>query len=367
MRRLLLAFCAAAIGLSGCSSDADIRTPRARADFQRMVEYVRSEGAPGVVLLVRNRSGTWRASGGRSVVEPPSPIRVGDRFRIASVSKTFVAALVLKLVADGRITLDGLIDEQLPGIIPPSRRITVRQLLNHTSGLYDYVADRRLRERWFRDVRFVMPPRAQISLGVSRPPVFEAGRDWGYSNTGYEVLGVLVEHVTHDSLGRALARSIFTPLGFENSSLESEPGVPDSTAHGYALPGGDVPVPGNQPLDVTEGVDGGAWADGGIVSTPEEVAAFYGALLGGKVMGPEALRGMLRTVPGDFGDSGLGIFRRRVTCGYAWGHGGSMSGYRTEVLASRDGSHVVVAVANGNNDAVSSAITAVAVNAYCTS
>jgi hypothetical protein len=145
-----------------------------------MAEYVRSEGAPGVVLLVRNRSGTWRATSGLARLDPPRPIRAGDRFRVASITKTFVATVVLQLVSEGRLRLDDPVARRLP-------------------------------------------------------------------------------------------------------------------------------------------------------------------------------------------DVGLGIFRRPVACGYAWGNGGVLAGYRTEVLTNRDGSHVVVVTANGYSPRVAGAVTASAANAYCTS
>jgi D-alanyl-D-alanine carboxypeptidase len=368
LRRRSAAVSAIAVCLTACSGD-DSERPAAssRPDLRRMADYVRSEGAPGVVLLVRNRSGTWRATSGLAVLEPPRPIRATDRFRVASITKTFTAALVLQLVGEGRLALDDRIDRRFPGVVPPGRRITIRQLLNHTSGLYDYVKDRSLRARFLRDLRLVVPPREQISIALSHPPDFRPGTDWGYSNTGYEVLGLLVERVTGESLGRVLARQIFEPLRLRDTSLEAAPRVPDSIARGYALPGVGSPLARDRPREVTESLDGGAWADGALVSTPDDLARFYGALFAGKLVRPKLLREMRRTVPGDFGGSGLGIFRLTLPCGFAWGHGGSMEGYRTEVLVSRDGVHAVVMIANGNSDRVARALRAGAVNAYCTS
>jgi D-alanyl-D-alanine carboxypeptidase len=363
------AFCLAATLACGCAGDdADRPAVTERPALDRMAEYVHSEGAPGVALLVRNRSGTWRAASGLAVVDPPRPLRGSDRFRVASVTKTFTATVVLQLVGEGRIALDDRIDRRLPRVIPPRRAITIRQLLNHTSGLYDFVRDRRFQaSRLVRNPRLVVSPREQISIALDHPQEFRPGTDWGYSNTGYEVLGLLVERVTGQPLGRVLARRIFEPLGLRATSFEEAPRVPPSTAHGYALPQVGPAAVGDAPRDVAESLDGGVWADGAIVSTPDDLATFYGALLGRKLLDPELLAEMTRTVPGDLGASGLGLFRYEVSCGAAWGHGGSMVGYLTQVFAGRDGGHIVVVVATGNTVRIASAMRATAAAAYCTS
>ena len=371
MRRVATtAFCAVAT-LAGCTGESTESTepPAAaeRREFARMAEYVRSEGAPGAVLFVRRGGRTWRAASGLAVLDPPLTMNARARFRVGSVTKTFTAAIVLQLVGEGRLALDDRIDRVLPGVVPPSRRITVRQLLNHTSGLYDFVEDREFRARFLRDLRLVVPPREQISIALSRPAGPRPVTESSYSNSGYQVLGLLVERVTGESLGRVLARRIFDPLRLRDTSFETTPRVPVAIAHGYALPGVGSPLARDEPRDVTRSVDGGAWAAGALVSTPDDLARFYGALFGGRLVPSALLREMTRTVPGDSGASGLGIFRYELRCGIAWGHSGSMVGYVGQVLVSRDGRRGVVALANANDQRVAGAVRATATNAYCRS
>jgi D-alanyl-D-alanine carboxypeptidase len=367
--RRLVVLVVLVIAASGCSGgDAERPARVSRPDLQRTLEYVHSEGAPGVVALVRNASGTWRGAVGNAVLEPRRAMRPGDRFRIASVTKTFVAAVVLQLVDEGRLELDDTVQQRLFGVLERGRDITVRQLLNHTSGLWNFTDDDRFVARMRRDIDFVVTPRAAVAIADSRPLDFEPGTNWAYSNTGYQLLGLIVERTTGKPLPRVLAERIFEPLRLSKTSFEPSPGLPDGVAHGYSLADGEFPLTGNRPRDVTTSVGGGAWAAGAIVSTVDDVARFYRALLGGRLLSRRSLRELQRTVPADSSTRfGLGIFRIRVLCGYAWGHSGGLPGYLTHVRANKDGSHVVVIASNGEGRHVASALEATANTAYCTS
>src|SRR5512132_2146648 len=165
--RGLAALCAVGVLIGDCGGGgrgSERDTTVARPDFQRMLEYVRDKGAPGVIALVRNGSETWRGATGLANLQAKRELKPGDRFRVASVTKTFVATVVLQLVGEGRLRLDDTIERSLPGTLPQGRRITIRQLLNHTSGLYDYTEDERFQARFVRDIRVVLPPRETIAI-----------------------------------------------------------------------------------------------------------------------------------------------------------------------------------------------------------
>jgi CubicO group peptidase (beta-lactamase class C family) len=176
-----------------------------------------------------------------AVLRPARRMRPGERFRVASVTKTFVATVVLQLVGEGRLGLDESVERHLPGLLPQGRRITVRQLLNHTSGLYDYLEDAPAQARFVGDVR----PRQTVALAASRPLGFAPGTSWAYSNTGYQILGLMIERATREPLGRVLARRIFVPLDLRHTSFEPPPRVPKRVAHGYASTGGQAPLARN--------------------------------------------------------------------------------------------------------------------------
>lgn len=147
-------------------------------------------------------------------------LRPAAQFRIGSITKTFVATIVLQLVGEGRLRLDERIARRLPGLLTNGEQITVRQLLNHTSGLPDYTGDPEL----FAGIRQnrLWEPRELVALAERQPQLFEPGSAWAYSNTDYIVAGLLVEAVTGRSLARELDRRIFSP--FTWSTLRTRPG-----------------------------------------------------------------------------------------------------------------------------------------------
>lgn len=332
-----------------------------------MLEDVRSEGAPGVIALVWNGRDTWRASIGSANLRPKRAISDGDRIRFASVTKTFVATVVLQLIDEGRLALDEPIERWLPGVLAAGRSASVRQLLNHTSGISDF-PDEATFARFLQNTRLFVPARAAVAIATAEPLQFRPGEGWQYTNTGYEVLGLLIERVTGELLAPVLSSRIFEPLQLRDTSFEPRPGRPRAVALGYALPGSDFVAPGAAARDLTGSVNPGAYASGAIVSTVDDIANFYRSLFSGRLLPPELLAEMLRTVPtGGPNGQGLGIYRYPVPCGVAWGHGGVFPGYVSAVLSSRDGKHLVVLAANGASGPLSDALFDSAKSIYCRS
>jgi D-alanyl-D-alanine carboxypeptidase len=354
-----------ASGAAGSAADGP-----SRPDLQRIVDGLRDEGPPGVVMLVRNRSGTWRGTAGAAVLEPRRAMRPNDRFRVASVTKTLVATVVLQLVGEGKLALDATVDKWLPWL-KKGRLVTVRQLLNHTSGFPSFTESaeaERLYGRFLENVGFDVPIRRAVAVADAEPLVFPPGRGHHYTNTGYDVLGLIVERVTREPLARALAKRIFEPLRLRSTSFEPRPLAPREAAHGYAIAGSDLRrASWDGPQDVTHASLFGTWASAAVVSSVDDLASFFQALFGGELLSRRLLAAMQQTVPtGDPRErGGLGVFRNRVNCGYAWGHGGATLGYTVRVSASRDGSHVVVLAANAYTVELGRAQFQAAARAYC--
>jgi D-alanyl-D-alanine carboxypeptidase len=241
------------------------------------------------------------------------------------VTKTFVATVVLQLVAEGRLRLDDPVARWFPRLVPQASKITVRELLNHTSGLYDYLGDERFLKRASED-----------------PLVFRPGTSWSYSNTDYILLGLIVEKVTGHSVQRELERRIFRRLGLTQASFADGPVESrQHMARGYYLGA-------SKPRDATDGWSGVTWTAGAIVSDTRALARFFGALLGGHLLPVDLLRTMETTIPASQGTAyGLGLYRFPTTRGKVWGHAGEMPGYETWVLASSNVRHVAVVAANG--------------------
>ena len=249
---------------------------------ERALAAVLDAGAPGLVAQVQDGARSWTEAKGLASLGRRAPMRPADRFRIASLTKTYVAAVTLQLVAERRLGLDDPVARYLPGLLrDDSSRITVRQLLNHTSGLADTASLPAVRDAWDTGA---IPPRTQVRLADAEPRRFAPGAGRAYTNTGYLVLGLLIERLTGHDLGRVLAARLFRPLHLTATSFEPQPGIPAGIAHGYR-PGFGVGA-----VDVTESVGGGAWAAGAIVSTAGDVARFYAALLSGRVLPPPCSR-----------------------------------------------------------------------------
>ncbi|MFL5914848.1 MAG: serine hydrolase [Gaiellaceae bacterium] len=318
---------------------------------------------PGAVAYILDHGRHARAAVGYAKAETHAPMAATARFRIGSVSKTFTAVTVLQLVAEGKLHLSDTVERWLPGLLPSGKEITIRELLNHTSGLYDYVRDPNVRTTWGTD--HVPPPRRLIAIAASHGLDFSPGTRWEYSSTNYQVLGMLIERVSGHSLAAELKRRIFRPLRLNATALVPGRDIPGPHANSYYV------YSNGRRLNETR-TTFGAWADGAIVSNAPDLARFYRALLGGKLLSRTLLSQLKRTVSTagsqDGEASGLGIFRISLACGKTWGHTGGAAGYLTKVLASANGKRVVVVATNGFVD--EGAITqplldATATTAYC--
>jgi len=308
-----------------------------------------ASGLPGVVVFANGGKG----AAGLANVETGEPLTPAHRFRVASVSKIFIATVVLQLVGEGALELDAEAAPLTPGV-------TLRQLLNHTSGLpnaeiFDDLVEFFEPYRRNPDHRWEMSPHDLLALAVGRPRLFPPGEGWAYAGTNYLALGLIVEETTGASLRKELRHRIVEPLGLAGTDLPELSTDDDGLARSY-FPADNPLMPGPGPVDVTTLDLPFNWAGGGIVSTARDVARFLEALLGGELLPPGLRAEMLRTVPSDWPETdryGLGIGKittvmGRVTspCGAAWGHLG-LGPYTAIALASEDGSRQAVVLANG--------------------
>jgi D-alanyl-D-alanine carboxypeptidase len=310
-------------------------------------------GLPGAHAQVREAGRVYRLAAGLADVATGRPARPGAYHRVGGVTKSFVAVAVLQLAGERRIDLDRPIGRYLPDVVPDERgrRITVRMLLNHTSGIADYarvslaadgetVPDGVLfgslasiagtATRTFR-------PRELARVGLRLPPVAAPGAMWSYANTNYVLLGLLLERVTGRAYEEVLSRRVLGPLGLRDTFL---PG------HRRRLPGprleAYVPWRGGTLRRFTTYDMSWAWAGGDLVSTADDVNRFYRALLGGHVLPPAMLREMKTTVPmapefPELAGHGLGIFWLSDPCGRIWGHDGFVIGHNTFARSTEDG------------------------------
>jgi D-alanyl-D-alanine carboxypeptidase len=245
------------------------------------------------------------------------------------ITKTFVSTVALQLVGEGRLSLDDTVEQWQPGLIPGGAQITVRQLLNHTSGLFNYTDDDAFISEVLTNPLTVYTPQQIITLANSYPPRFAPGTSWSYSNTNYIVAGLILERVTHQSISQLIQQRITGPLRLRNTYLpELSPDIQGYHARGYFPPART----GEGYVDVTRLSPTVAWAAGALVSNVDDLRRYFGALLGGKLLRPAQLAQMKDLVPVDDEYElgyGLGLYRSETACGPIWGHDGGIPGYAT--------------------------------------
>ena len=303
-------------------------------------ELVATTQIPGVVTLIEQDGRRVAVASGHAEIGGRLA-RPEDRFWIGSVTKTFVATVVMQLVVQHRLRLDDTVSRYLPGRLQAGRRIRIRHLLNHSSGLPDYMLHKPWTTTMYRNPEAVIPARKLISSVAKLPLEYRPGSQATYSNTNYLVLGEILERVTHRSVASLLERRIFTRLGLTATAFESagRPLPPDEM-HGY-----DIRV--SPPQDVSLHRLGGPWADGAVVSNARDLAVFFGALLRGEIVPPPLVAQMRKPFPGSHGN-GLGMFKLGSPCGrWFFGNTGGTPGYLTFVAGTRDGSKVYVFAVNG--------------------
>ncbi|MGK5729021.1 serine hydrolase domain-containing protein [Streptomyces sp. URMC 124] len=318
-------------------------------------------GIPGVLGQARDEHGTWRGSAGTGDRTTHRPRLAQDRFRIASVSKVFTSVVLLQLEAEGRISLDDTVEHRLPGVVRGNGhdggKITVRQLLNHTSGIYNYTEDpgfQKLLGPGFLEHRFDdHTPEELVRTATAHAPYFRPGAGWHYSNTNYVLAGMIVEKVTGHSYATEIKRRIIRPLGLTATTLPgTAPELPNPHGRAYSTLLAE-PAPNPKIYDVTELNPSWGGAAGEIISTAGDLNRFYGALVGGKLLPKAQQQALLTGVPVD--DTmpgvryGLGVYTAPLSCGVTvWMHTGGIHGSSTIASSTTDGRHTAAFNFNGD-------------------
>lgn len=333
-----------AVSLAGPGA-AEAR-PAASADrpLGQLLGAVVTEGSPGALVLVDDGASRRAAARGFAVLPTRAALRAGDRFRVGSITKTFVAVVALQLVAEGRLALRNTVERWLPGLVPNGDRITVEDLLGHTSGLADYAGDAAFLRRTAREPARRWAPRELVRVALAQGPVAAPGKRFSYASTNYVLLGLIVERATGTTLQQELHRRILSPLRLTSTSFAPGTQVVGRRAHGYA-PSQHDGIVGSlataRDLDTASASWG--WAAGAIVSTAPDLSRFLGALLQGRLL-PERLLAPMRPASGAL--YGLGLAAFRTPCGVAIGHTGNLLGTVSAAWSSPDGRRRVVAMSN---------------------
>ncbi|WP_329276830.1 serine hydrolase domain-containing protein [Streptomyces sp. NBC_01451] len=317
------------------------------------------DGVPGVALQAKDRHGVWKATAGVGNRKTKQPRSADDNFRAGSITKTFIATVLLQLEAEGRVSLDDTVDKWLPGVVRGNghdgRSITLRQLLNHTSGIFSYTDDERLQsevflpEGFFKNRYRTWTPDEIVGIAMGHRPEFAPGTAWGYSNTNYTLAGMVIEKVTGDSYGDEVRRRVIEPLGLHGTYMPgTDPTVPRPSSRAYSQLAENTT---GRIYDVTELNPSVANSAGEIVSNAGDLNRFYSALLRGRVLPAEQLAEMRTTVAAEAVDGryGLGLIENKLSCGVTvWGHSGGIHGSSSVAVTTADGRHSLAFNFNGD-------------------
>jgi D-alanyl-D-alanine carboxypeptidase len=334
--------------------------------LQNQLNQVRSDDHfAGIIGMVRDGDGTQYAATGWGDQFTRVPADPQAQFRIGSNTKAFTSTVILQLEAEGKLSLDDTVAKWLPGVVDANgndgTKITIRELLNHTSGLKDYAGDPRVSVPYIADVRPLRQwqPQELIDIATSKAPYSAPGTEYHYSNTNYMLAGMIIKAVTGNDPQTEVENRIIKPLGLTNTTFPTtDPKLYGNWLHGYYT------VRDISFSNVT--VYGPA---GSIVSTLDDLATFESALFGGKLL-PAAQMKELETAGLDGDGYGLGVGWTDTKCGTAYNHIGEVLGYTSLWLSSADGKHEVVVAANQGNltgEAKAQDLASAALKAFCPS
>ena len=348
--RVLAVPLVAAIALGAAGGAASAAPSKGEAEsLKSRAQGLVDAGYPAALAAVTDSKGeSAGVAVGKGSLEAGQAPPLDGEVRIGSNTKTFVAVVVMQMVQEGKVGLDEPIETYLPGLIKgegiDASRITVRQLLQHTSGLPEHT------DYYFssnaaalENIQHYIPARDLLDVALSKPAAFEPGTQWSYSNTNYIVLGMLIERVSQRPVGEQIDQRIIKRLGLSHTYLpgNGEKKIRGSHPQGYHINGE------GKLEDVTEMDASLPWAAGAMVSTPSELNTFFQAVFDGRLLTQASIDEMKKGVDTGSGGMvyGLGLFGTPLSCGgTSWGHGGGIFGYETHNAIGPDGTAVTVAV-----------------------
>ncbi|MEX6700377.1 serine hydrolase domain-containing protein [Peribacillus frigoritolerans] len=330
------------------SSSLQTSTQRDRTSVKQAMRDTLQLGYPGILAEIHKGGKTWSYAAGIADLSTKKPMKTDFRFRIGSVTKSFIATVLLQLAGENRLNLDDSIEKWLPGVIQGNgydgNQITIRQILNHTSGIADYIKSK---DFDIKDTKKSYTAEEFVKMGISLPPDFAPGKGWSYSNTGYVLLGILIEKVTGNSYAEEVENRIIEPLELSNTFLPGNSTVIPGTKHarGYERYDGESEL-----KDVTYSNPGSS--DGDLISTADDLNKFFSYLLSGKLLKEQQLKQMLTTVPTGIegiDGYGLGIYETKLPNHVSiWGHGGGVPGFSTFAGGTLGGKHTLAINLNGH-------------------
>ncbi|MEK8212500.1 serine hydrolase domain-containing protein [Paenibacillus sp. FSL L8-0463] len=316
------------------------------AIYQAIDKAANSDNIPGVIVTVKKGDASWSYASGEGNIERNHKVDADSAFRIGSTTKTFVATVALQLAGEKKLSLDDTVEKWLPGLVQENgydgNKVKIRQLLNQTSGLPDYLTPE-LRTELLANPGGNYTAEQLVAMSLEQKPV----TGWAYSNTNYTIMGLIIQKATGETYAEQIKKRIIEPLQLKETFLPGNSmDIPKKNARGYL----DT---GNKLVDLTMLNPSFANSSGEMISTGEDMTTFFRALLGGKLLTPEMKKEMLTsTNDSPFGKYGLGIHQTKLPDGTTvWGHGGGIPGFTNFAGGTEDGQHVISININVMGDA----------------
>ncbi len=327
---------------SGCNDDTKAESSGGlNAELQSKIEqFIDDElvrlNVPGIVFGVwAPEFGSWITARGKADVATGRLLKQIDAFRIASITKSYTATVVLQLIEEKKLGLEDNLEQYINGV-PEGAKITIKHLLNHTSGLFTYTADETFTAKLLSEPTTFWTPQELVDLAIKHPANNQPGAAYAYSNTNYVLLGMIIEKLTANKVEAEIKARLFDRLNLEHTEFPSGSDIAGEHSHGY-WPAQD----GLQ--DLTDINASSHWTSGGIVSNADDMHIWVEALAEGTLLQPETQRLRLEFIPAqdDQTQYGLGVSR---FAGFV-GHDGTMPGFDSAAyyLPSRKASFVAFA------------------------
>jgi len=343
MRRVVALIAVLIVAALGLVTPASARDT---TKLQRALDAFVAEpgGPPGAIVVIQRGDEVEVLTSGVADVATGEPLDPAQHVRAASVAKAIRGAAVLALVDQGVLSLDDTVAERVPEYAAEWGDVTLRQLLGHTSGVPDFIANEPAQEAIQASPTVAPPPEDLLDFVKDEPLAFEPGSAYAYSNSDNVLAGLMVEQATGASYDSVLQTEVLDELGLAGTSFPATVDMPPPYAHGYD-------VEDDPPSDVSAVLSPAwAWGAGGIVTTPTDLNRFIRAYVGGELFGPRVQEEQ-RVVRSGSSEpegpgrnaAGLAIFRYRTRCGTVWGHTGNTLGY-TQLAAASPGGQRSVAV-----------------------
>jgi D-alanyl-D-alanine carboxypeptidase len=353
-----LALTIATLLVAGCGGSAKRAERPALQKVLHSLVTGQLRAAPGATAYVSGPHGTWQGAAGWADIAHRVPMTPDVRSRVGSVSKLWTATVVVKLAEEGKLRLDDTVEKWLPGTFPYGDRITIRELLNHTSGMIDdndvtarpgywleKIRDAKTRSELMRLAKTMqanpsttISPTLEMRAAAALPLLFDPGTDYHYSNIGYKTAATVAEHAAGATLDELYRRFIIDPLHLKSAGYDPASAIAGPHALGYVVEGGGKAKPN------AGAGEGGLAASGGIVVNAQDEARFLVALVQGRILSMPYVHQLETPTLGSYG-LGTGV---STVCGFrVYSHGGATTSYMAEVAVTGDGQRVAVLLVNG--------------------